>query len=91
MEFTSDWANSIIQKRSAGERQDSRNHETRKGADTHRSLELHFFRCPPKGPYGNPVGQKRQIDVAGQKLPRDNVCLSLVSHYPHRGVNLERG
>ena len=26
-----------------------------------------------------PVGQKRQIDVAGQKLPRDNFCLSLVS------------
>ena len=25
---------------------------------------------------GDPVGQKRQIDVAGQKLPRDNFCLS---------------
>ena len=31
------------------------------------------FRCP------GAVGQKRQIDVAGQKLPRDNFCLSLVS------------
>ena len=29
-----------------------------------------------------PVGQKRQIDVAGQKLPRDNFCLSLVSQLP---------
>ena len=32
-------------------------------------------------PY-NPVGQKRHIDVAGQKLPRDNFCLSLVSQLP---------
>ena len=30
----------------------------------------------------HPVGQKRQIDVAGQKLPRDNFCLSLVSQLP---------
>ena len=30
----------------------------------------------------SPVGQKRQIDVAGQKLPRDNFCLSLVSQLP---------
>ena len=29
-----------------------------------------------------PVGQKRQIDFAGQKLPRDNFCLSLVSQLP---------
>ena len=32
--------------------------------------------------WSNPVGQKRQIDVAGQKLPRDNFCLSLVSQLP---------
>ena len=39
------------------------------------STVVHF--C---GPF--PVGRKRQIDVAGQKLPRDNFCLSLVSQLP---------
>ena len=29
-----------------------------------------------------PVGPARQIDVAGQQLPRDNFCLSLVSQLP---------
>ena len=26
-----------------------------------------------------PLGQKRQLDVAGQKLPRDTFCVSIVS------------
>ena len=29
-----------------------------------------------------PVGQKRHLDVAGQKFPRDNFCLSVVSQLP---------
>ena len=33
----------------------------------------------------NPVGQKRHLDVAGQKLPRDNFCLSVVSQLPSPG------
>ena len=42
-----------------------------------------------------PVGQKRHPDVAGQKLPRDNCCLCIVSalsrNCPHRGGHFERG
>ena len=30
-------------------------------------------------PSHHPVGQKRHLDVARQKLPRDNFCLSIVS------------
>ena len=33
----------------------------------------------------NPVGQKRHLDVAGQKLPRDNLCLSAVSQFSSPG------
>ena len=34
------------------------------------------------GCFAVPVSQKRQIDVAEQKLPRDNFCLLLVSQLP---------
>ena len=36
-----------------------------------------------------PVGQKRHLDVAGQKLPRDNFVSQLSRSYPHRGVMLK--
>ena len=37
------------------------------------------------------MGQKRHLDVAGQKLPRDIFVSQLSRNYPHRRGNLERG
>ena len=54
----------------------------RKSQITAFSLKIRGFESQRFAAVPLPVGQKRQIDVAGQKLPRDNFCLSLVSQLP---------